>query len=129
MTAKNNVVLAYKDMSHTNSYGLIRGLQFASFIVQFYGLVLDLLVLGLTRASEVAGPYQVWTLAVDEVASNAWMVQMPNDFLSYRDQYTETKHPIRLYCRYVHDFYAVIRFSASEAKDLIQRYLTEVCTP
>lgn len=47
MTTKNNVVISYKDMSHTNSYGLIRGLQFGSFIVQYYGLVLDLLVLGL----------------------------------------------------------------------------------
>lgn len=37
MTAKNNIVIAYKDMAHTNSYGLIRGLQFASFIVQYYG--------------------------------------------------------------------------------------------
>jgi len=26
MTTKNNVVISYKDMSHTNSYGLIRGL-------------------------------------------------------------------------------------------------------
>ncbi len=34
ITAKNNVVIAYKDMSHTNSYGIIRGLQFASFIIQ-----------------------------------------------------------------------------------------------
>lgn len=41
---------------HTNSYGLVRGLQFASFIFQYYGLVLDLLLLGLTRASEIAGP-------------------------------------------------------------------------
>ena len=32
MTAKNNVVIAYKDMAHTNSYGIVRGLQFASFI-------------------------------------------------------------------------------------------------
>ena len=32
MTTKNNVVISFKDMSHTNSYGLIRGLQFASFI-------------------------------------------------------------------------------------------------
>jgi len=40
-------VLTYKDMSHTNTYGLIRGLQFASFVVQYYGLILDLLVLGL----------------------------------------------------------------------------------
>ena len=59
MTAKNNIVIAYKDMAHTNSYGLIRGLQFASFVSQYYGLVLDLLLLGLTRASEVAGPPQV----------------------------------------------------------------------
>ena len=48
-------------MAHTNAYGLIRGLQFASFIVQYYGLVLDLLMLGLTRASEIAGPPQVCT--------------------------------------------------------------------
>jgi pre-mRNA-processing factor 8 len=26
MTTKNNVVVSFKDMSHTNSYGLIRGL-------------------------------------------------------------------------------------------------------
>lgn len=44
MTAKNNVVINYKDMNHTNSYGIIRGLQFSSFITQYYGLVLDLLV-------------------------------------------------------------------------------------
>lgn len=46
MTSKNNVVINYKDMNHTNSYGIIRGLQFASFVAQYYGLVLDLLVLG-----------------------------------------------------------------------------------
>ncbi len=80
MTAKNNIVIAYKDMAHTNSYGLIRGLQFASFIMQYYGLVLDLLMLGLTRSSELAGPYN-----------------MPNEFLTFRDVRTETRHPIRLY--------------------------------
>jgi pre-mRNA-processing factor 8 len=34
MSSKNNVSVAYKDMLHTNNYGLIRGLQFSSFIVQ-----------------------------------------------------------------------------------------------
>ena len=53
MTSKQNVNLAYKDMIHTNHYGVIRGLQFASFITQYYGLVLDLLILGLERASEL----------------------------------------------------------------------------
>ena len=31
MTAKNNVVINYKDMNHTNSYGIIRGLQFSRY--------------------------------------------------------------------------------------------------
>ena len=34
MTAKNNCVIAYKDMQHTNGCGLIRGLQFSTFLVQ-----------------------------------------------------------------------------------------------
>jgi pre-mRNA-processing factor 8 len=83
MTAKNNVVLSFKDMMHTNSYGLIRGLQFASFVFQFYGLVLDLLLLGLTRASEIVG-----------------LPEVPNEFLQYRDTSTEIRHPIRLYTRF-----------------------------
>ena len=57
MTCKNNVVIHYKDMNHTNSYGALHGLQFTSFIMQFYGLVLDLLIMGLSRASELAGPH------------------------------------------------------------------------
>ncbi|XP_017297957.1 LOW QUALITY PROTEIN: pre-mRNA-processing-splicing factor 8-like, partial [Diaphorina citri] len=108
MTAKNNIVINYKDMNHTNSYGIIRGLQFASFIVQYYGLVLDLLVLGLQRASEMAGP-----------------PQMPNDFLTFQDTATELAHPIRLYCRYVDKVHLFLRFTGEEARDLIQRYLTE----
>jgi pre-mRNA-processing factor 8 len=84
ITAKNNVVIAYKDMSHINGYGILRGLQFSSFVVQYYGLVLDLLMLGLTRASELAGP-----------------PQMPNEFLTFRDTRTEMRHPIRLYSRYI----------------------------
>ena len=57
---------------HTNSYGLVRGLQFSSFVFQFYGLVLDLLLLGLTRASELAGP-----------------PQLPNEYLTFKDVETE----------------------------------------
>ncbi|RWV79475.1 hypothetical protein GW17_00059381, partial [Ensete ventricosum] len=77
LTGKNNVVLSYKDMSHLNNYGLIPGLQYASFVVQYYGLVLDLLLLGLTRASEIAGPSR-----------------MPNEFITYADTRIETRHPI-----------------------------------
>ena len=29
------------------------------------------------------------------------LVQIPNEFLSFRDTKTETRHPIRLYSRYI----------------------------
>ncbi|KAL2004261.1 hypothetical protein VTN02DRAFT_4776 [Thermoascus thermophilus] len=112
ITSKNNVQLNYKDMNHTNSYGLIRGLQFSGFVFQFYGLVIDLLLLGLQRASELAGP-----------------PQSPNDFLQFKDRATETKHPIRLYTRYIDKIWIFFRFTADESRDLIQRFLTEQPDP
>ncbi|KIH90499.1 pre-mRNA-processing factor 8 [Sporothrix brasiliensis 5110] len=112
ITAKNNVTLAYKDMSHVNSYGMIRGLQFAAFVFQYYGLILDLLLLGPQRASEIAGPPHA-----------------PNDFLQFQDRETETKHPIRLYTRYIDKIWVFLRFSADESRDLIQRFLTEQPDP
>ena len=61
VAAKNITAVSYKDMQHTNSYDIIitHGLQFASFIFHYFALVLDLLVIGLTRASEVAGPPEI----------------------------------------------------------------------
>jgi pre-mRNA-processing factor 8 len=96
-------------MAHTNTFGLIRGLQFSAFVFQYYGLslVFDLLILGLQRASEMAGP-----------------PQMPSNFLQYRDSATETRHPIRLYSCYVDRLHILFRFTADEALDLIQHYLS-----
>ncbi|CDR97537.1 processing splicing factor 8, putative [Babesia bigemina] len=108
ITAKNNVSICFKDMSHINSFGFIRGLQFGSFVFQYYGLILDLLLLGLTRATEIAGP-----------------TSMPNDFLSFTDVETETRHPIRLYCRYIDRIFVLFKFTSTETRDLVQRYLTE----
>jgi len=112
ISSKNNVQLNYKDMNHTNSYGMIRGLQFSAFVFQYYGLVLDLLMLGLQRASEIAGP-----------------PQSPNDFLQFRDRATESRHPIRLYTRYIDRIWVFLRFTADESRDLIQRFLTEQPDP
>ncbi|KAF4975220.1 hypothetical protein FZEAL_7958 [Fusarium zealandicum] len=112
ITAKNNVQLTYKDMNHVNSYGMIRGLQFSAFVFQYYGLVLDLLLLGPQRASEIAGP-----------------PQSPNDFLQFRDRETESGHPIRLYTRYIDKVWIFLRFTAEESRDLIQRFLTEQPDP
>ena len=47
---------------------------------------------------------------------------MPNNFLQYRDSATETRHPIRLYSRYIDKFHILFRFTADEARGLIQRY-------
>jgi pre-mRNA-processing factor 8 len=102
MTCKNNVVINYKDMNHTNSYGLIHGLQFSSFVFQYYALILDLLLLGLRRANEIAGP------PTD-----------PNDFMTFKNVETETCHPIRLYCRYIDKLYFVFRFSEQESRELV----------
>ncbi|KAJ1723371.1 pre-mRNA-splicing factor 8 [Coemansia erecta] len=110
MTAKNNVVLSFKDMAHVNAYGLVRGLQFAPFVFQYYGMVLDLLVLGLGRARDMAG------------ADPA----RPNGFLQFADAAAETRHPIRLYMRYIDRVYMAVRFDdAGEARELVQRFLTE----
>ncbi|KAK9243644.1 NUC071 domain-containing protein [Lipomyces tetrasporus] len=112
ITAKNNINLTYKDMNHINNYGMLRGLQFSSFVFQYYGLVVDLLLLGLQRASDLAGP-----------------PQMPNEFLQFKDVETETRHPIRLYSRYMDRVHIFFRLSADEARELIQRFLTEQPDP
>ncbi|PSN65280.1 PROCN-domain-containing protein [Corynespora cassiicola Philippines] len=112
ITAKNNVQLNYKDMNHTNAYGMIRGLQFSAWVFQYYGLVLDILLLGLQRANEIAGA-----------------PESPNDFLQFKDKETEVRHPIRLYTRYIDKIWVFFRFTADESRDLIQRFLTEQPDP
>lgn len=62
----------------------------------------------MTRATEIAGP-----------------PELPNEYLSFKDTATETRHPIRLYTRYVDKIYVLFRFDADDSRDLIQRYLTE----
>lgn len=106
--AKNNIFLSYKDMSHLNSVGLLRGLQFASFVFQFYGLAIDLLILGVDRANELAGP-----------------VQQPNLFLQFKDSQTEKANPIRLYMRYLDKVLIFFRFEREEAQELVNDYLLE----
>ena len=91
-------------MGKNLSYGIIRGLAYSSFLFQYYGLMLDLLVLGLSRASELAGPPGV-----------------PAEFLTFRDVATEVRHPVRLYMRYIDRLYMLLRFEADEARELIQR--------
>ncbi|KOB84899.1 hypothetical protein PFDG_00265 [Plasmodium falciparum Dd2] len=108
ITAKNNTNITFKDMNHINSFGIIRGLQFSSFVFQYYTIIIDLLILGLTRAYDIAGPY-------NDV----------NQFLTFQNVQIETRHPIRLYCRYVDKIWILFKFTNEESKDLIQKFLTE----
>ena len=64
-------------MTHTNSLGIIKGIQFSSFVYQYYALALDLLILGLQRASENAGNRS-----------------KPNDFMTYETIETKVRNPI-----------------------------------
>ena len=54
----------------------------SAFVFQYYGLVLDILVLCQKRAGEMTGPPQIL-----------------NNFLQFRDSAAETRHPVRLYSR------------------------------
>lgn len=108
LTAKNNISLSYKDMTHVNSVGLIKGLRFASFLYQYYGLAFDLLLLGLDRASELAGPPEA-----------------PHGFVEHRSVSIEKKSPLRLYFRYLDQVYFFFRFTADESSELVQEYLRE----
>jgi pre-mRNA-processing factor 8 len=108
ITAKNNISISYKDMF---AHELVRTHPRAPVRIvrrSVHGLVLDLLVLGLARASEIAGE-----------------PQRPNEFLTFPDVETEIGHPIRLYMRYFDKIYILFKFSAGESKDLIQRFLME----
>ena len=53
----------------------------------------------------------------------------PTTFCSSSDQETETRHPIRLYSRYIDKIWVFLRFTAEESRDLIQRFLTEQPDP
>ena len=108
MTAKNNITLAYKDMSHTNSYGLIRGLQFSSFIFQYYGLMLDLLLVGL-------------------VVPRSWQASPRLPMNSFTSGMSPPRRHIPSASTSATSIASTLSFDfdAEETRDLIQRYLTE----
>ncbi|CCE61602.1 hypothetical protein TPHA_0A05280 [Tetrapisispora phaffii CBS 4417] len=108
MTAKNNIILNFKDMSYVNKYGLIRGIQFASFIYQYYGLVLDLLILGIDRANELAGT-----------------LTERNEFMQFKNSEIANNHPIRLYARYFDKVYILYHFDEDDSASLTGDFLSE----
>ena len=108
IVAKHSVKLEYKDMEHLHHVGLIRGLMFSSFITQYWGLIVDLMLLGSRRSQELAGS-----------------PQQPNPFMHFRQKSHAASHPIRGYMRYIDQCHMLLRFTRDEADDLIHRYLQE----
>lgn len=45
--------------------------------------------------------------------------------MCFPDTATESRHPIRLYLRYVDKVYVLFRFEAEEGRELVQRFLSE----
>ena len=122
MSAKNNITIHYKDMSHKNSLGLIRGLQFAPFIFSYYSLVLDLLILGLPLAAHMAGPPE--RPAAFPGAAGPYV---PSENGGGSGGGNGTKpHPIRLYMRIVDRIYLLLVFEDDvERRALVQRFLAQ----
>lgn len=108
ITSKNNISLNYKDMSYINQFGLIKGLQFASFLYQYYALATDLMILGIDRASDLAG-----------------LPENPNEFLEFESVDKQISHPIRFYMRYIDKITIFFRFDKEESDELIEDYLSE----
>lgn len=109
IVARHTVRIEYKDMGYAHRKGLIRGVLFSSFLAQYWGLVLDVLMIGSRRSLELAGP-----------------PSRPNPFLSFaRDPHLATTHPIRGYGRYNNVAHILLHFSKAEADELRARYLQE----
>lgn len=109
VVSRHDVVLEFKDMSYHHHVGLLRGYMFSSFLAQYWGLMMDILLLGTQRSQELAGT-----------------ATRPNPFMRFmQDPFLATAHPIRGYCRYRHEVYILLRYTKSEADALRRRYLEE----
>lgn len=93
-TDKNSFRVSDKNICFSNNLGLENDLQFSSFFVEYYALILDIMLLGLTRAGEIAGT-----------------PEDPNLFVTFHNPTVETGNPIRLYCRFIDKVHILIRFA------------------
>lgn len=101
ISSKNNVSLSFKDMTILNRHGLIRGLQFSPFISQYWGLVMDLLLLGVRRAKGFIN---------NNAANNSEIIQ---------------KHPLKRYLRHNDEIWMLFKFSQLEEDEIVRRYYKE----
>lgn len=106
LSAKNNVSLSFKDMSHVNSVGVLRGLQFSGFLLQLAGLAVDLGVIGVDRALDLAGPPQT-----------------AHPLMRFDSAETQARHPVVGYFRNLDEAVLVLRLDMESEVDLVQSFV------
>ena len=99
ITAKMNASLVFKDMSHINQFGVLRGFAFSSFVVQYYLMMVDVLLLG-----------------------NPQAIEMHNREM-HGSNVPENDHPIRSYMRYFNDVYVVFHLTRDDAEDIVNTHI------
>jgi pre-mRNA-processing factor 8 len=144
MAARNNALLRYKDMSHRHSVGLLRGLLFSSFVEAYYKLLLDVCILGVSRATDLIGPPESpnppfrfaddlpATTAAAAAAAALPPAYSPSDptgdavRLVAPEDSIERRHPVRLYLRNHETVYILYRFTPGQAEELVGRFREDV---
>lgn len=93
-------------MDFVNSIGLLQGTDVSGFLLQFWGLILDLLFIGLERAADILGN-----------------PSSPNEIFSFESEETEGQHPLKMYCRHLDKFHAIFHFQKEEAEEMVDLFL------
>lgn len=50
IVSRHDVMVEFKDMSYHHHKGILRGFMFSSFLLQYWGLLIDVLFLGSKRS-------------------------------------------------------------------------------
>jgi len=105
ITSKNNVYVSYKDMSHLNVFGLIRGLQFSSFTISVNNLLLDLLIVGIEKA----------TLQDSLTGLSRANVNNSNYFTD--------QHPVLQYYRICDEVFVLFKLNENQVRRIVESFL------
>eukprot|EP00792_Barthelona_sp_PAP020_P004627 TRINITY_DN2246_c0_g1_i1.p1 TRINITY_DN2246_c0_g1~~TRINITY_DN2246_c0_g1_i1.p1 ORF type:complete len:2283 (-),score=561.88 TRINITY_DN2246_c0_g1_i1:22-6870(-) len=106
LTSRNNVNVNFKDMNYTSNYGIIKGLQFSSFLIQYWYLIVDLMILGVPRAFELS--YEQNGIALK--------------YGQFENIEIEKRHPLRQYLRFLDNVYLVYKFDKHLSNQLCSMF-------
>jgi len=108
LTSKNNTYITFKDMTHLNSFGLLRGLQFSTFLISFTNLIIDFTILGVVRA--------------EEIIKNT---QENDSFMKFTNKSFQKAHPVKMYLRVNDEIFITLNLTKDSRKTLIEKFLKE----